>query len=124
MNEKYRKCRKEIAEFISQRNLEELKEGYDCFEKRSSMVKKDVEMISPGGSRTGTRTVFDKMIHDDQRVGSWLSPVNISTSGNLTIIESEHFNSPEHTHHCPPRSVMLVYRDSDTVKTLQLHVSK
>ncbi|HEX6180125.1 MAG TPA: lantibiotic dehydratase C-terminal domain-containing protein, partial [Chitinophagaceae bacterium] len=31
------------------KNIDELKEGYDCFEKRSSMMKQDVEMIQESG---------------------------------------------------------------------------
>lgn len=45
LNEKYRKCRKEIAEFVTQKNTGDLNDAYDCFDKRSELIKKDAEMI-------------------------------------------------------------------------------
>jgi hypothetical protein len=64
------------------------------------------------------------MIYNDRKAGSWLSPLNIITSGNISIIELKHFNSQEHPDHCPDRSVMVIHRTKDKVSTLQLQIFK
>jgi thiopeptide-type bacteriocin biosynthesis protein len=49
LNEKYRKYRKEIAEFVAQKNIDQFKEAYDCFDRRSDFIKEDIEMIKQSG---------------------------------------------------------------------------
>ena len=86
-------------------------------------LNKSVQIVLPDGrSDTGSR-VFENIIADDRRVGSYLTPVNIITSGNISIIEVKHYNSPEHPHHCPPRSVTMLFRKNDEVNKLKLYFS-
>jgi hypothetical protein len=63
------------------------------------------------------------MIVDDRKYGSWLSPFNVVSSGNISIIEARHFNSSEHPQHCPMRSVLVLYRDNTGVSKMSLHPS-
>jgi len=86
-------------------------------------LDKNIQIIFPGGkSNTGNR-VFENMIADDRKHGSWLTPVNVLSCGNISILESKHFNSPEHPHHCPARSVTVLYRKEREVNKMNLHLS-
>lgn len=67
------------------------------------------------------RETFENMVADDRRAGSWLEPVNVLSSGNITILEAKHFNSAEYPTHCPPASVAVLYRSGKQVGRLLLH---
>ncbi len=78
--------------------------------------------IMIGKDQMGTgRKIFEEMLAEDRRAGSWLEPVNVLSSGNITILEAKHFNSVEYPDHCPPASVAVLYRSGKHVERLLLH---
>lgn len=84
---------------------------------------RSIQIVLPGGeSNIGSR-VFENILADDRRVGSYLTPVNVVSSGNISIIEVMHHNSVEHPHHCPPRSVAIMFRGATNVNKMNLHFS-
>lgn len=84
---------------------------------------RSVQIVLPDGqSKIGSR-VFENIIADDKRVGSYLTPVNVVSSGSISIIEINHHNSVEHPHHCPPRSVTVLFRKKHEVNRMNLHFS-
>lgn len=89
-----------------------------------SHFHKDVQIISPGGQEVHDARFFEGMICEDREVGSWLSPVNIISNGNISIVEARHFNSTDHPDHCPPASVMIIYRKKEQVTRIRLQVFK
>jgi RNA polymerase sigma-70 factor (ECF subfamily) len=89
-----------------------------------SHLDKSVQIVLPGGkSNVGSR-VFENLIADDRRVGSYLTPVNVVSSGNISIIEVNHHNSVEHPHHCPVRSLTILFRKNNGVSKMNLHFSR
>jgi RNA polymerase sigma-70 factor (ECF subfamily) len=86
-------------------------------------LDRSVQIVLPGGeSNIGSR-VFENIIADDRRVGSYLTPVNVVSSGNISVIEVKHHNSAEFPHHCPPRSVTVLFRKKEEVNKMNLHFS-
>jgi RNA polymerase sigma factor (sigma-70 family) len=86
-------------------------------------LDKNLQLIlATGKSNTGSWR-FEKMIVEDRKFGSWLTPANVMSCGNISIIEAKHFNSPEHPHHCPPKSVALLYRKKGEVSKMSLYLS-
>ena len=86
-------------------------------------LDRSVQIVLPSGqSNVGSR-VFENIIADDRRVGSYLTPVNVVSSGNVSIIEVNHHNPVEHPHHCPPRSVTVLFRKKHEVNRMNLHFS-
>ena len=94
----------------------------NCKDEFIKHLRNDVQIITPGRTSIRDNRYFEGMIYDDRKAGSWLSPLNITTSGNISIIELKHFNSTEHPDHCPAGSVMVIHRVQDKVTTLQLQV--
>jgi RNA polymerase sigma-70 factor (ECF subfamily) len=68
------------------------------------------------------RLFFESMVASDQVCGSWLKPVEVISSGNVTVIEQQHFNSPEHPQHCPPASVVIIYRNKEKAERVHIHL--
>ncbi|HEU4470669.1 MAG TPA: sigma-70 family RNA polymerase sigma factor [Flavisolibacter sp.] len=83
----------------------------------------EADVVFPSGSRQRGGKVFEQMIESDRSAGSWLRPVNISSSGSISIIESIHFNSSAHPHHCPQRSVLVVYRKGAMASKVFVHAA-
>ena len=96
----------------------------NCKDRFIKHLRNDVRIITPGRKSIHDNSYFEGMIYNDRKAGSWLSPLNIITSGNISVVESKHFNSPEHPDHCPAGSVMVIHRTQDKVSTLQLQVFK
>jgi RNA polymerase sigma factor (sigma-70 family) len=67
--------------------------------------------------------VIEKMVADDQHVGSWLKPVTVFSSGAISIIEAVHFNSGEHPFHCPAQSVAVLYRNKGKANKMHMYTS-
>lgn len=86
-------------------------------------LQKDVQIISSGGKSNNGRKLFEKMIWDDRKYGSWLAPANVTSCGNISIIEARHFNSSEYPHHCPAGSVTILYRNKGEVNKMSFHLS-
>jgi RNA polymerase sigma factor (sigma-70 family) len=85
-------------------------------------LQKDIHLTMPNGKSNIGRSSFEKMIVDDREAGSWLSPSNVTSCANISIIENTHFNSPENPSHCPPRSVLVLYRNERKVNKINFHV--
>jgi len=84
-------------------------------------LEKNVQLtVNSGAPNTGS-VLFEKMILDDRKAGSWLTPANVVTSGNISIIESTHFNSAEHPDHCPSRSILILHRQGRKVARMHFH---
>jgi hypothetical protein len=82
----------------------------------------DARIIFPGGQLNFGYRAFENLIIDDHKHGSWVKPVHVVSSGNISIIESKHFNSVEHPHHCPPGSVIVLSRKKGKADKLNLHL--
>lgn len=87
-----------------------------------SHLAKDVAIHRPAGEPAHDRKLFERIIYNDREAGSWLAPVNVMSSGNISIVESKHFNSSEHPDHCPAASVMIISRIKEKVSRLQMQV--
>jgi RNA polymerase sigma factor (sigma-70 family) len=86
-------------------------------------LQKDMQVVLAGGKQDNGRRLFEKMVMEDRSVGSWLAPVNVVSCGNISVVEARHFNSAEHPHHCPLRSVLVLYRNKKEVSKMNFHVS-
>lgn len=74
-------------------------------------IQKDSTIVAPGNHQIPNgRDFFANLVANDQQCGSWLKPIDIISSGNVTIVDQAHFNSPEHPDHCPPSCVVIIYR--------------
>jgi RNA polymerase sigma factor (sigma-70 family) len=67
------------------------------------------------------RSFFEGLVANDQACGSWLAPVDIISSGPVTVIEQKHFNSAEYPHHCPPSCVVIIYREKGLADRIHVH---
>lgn len=76
-------------------------------------LQKDIEIIFGKDRRNSGSWLIDKEIHEDRKFGSSFTPVNIFSSGAISIVEVKHFNAPEHPDHCPENSVFVFYRKKD-----------
>ena len=94
----------------------------NCKSRFMNHLKKDVQLIFPDGKSNIGRWAFEGMIADDLKAGSWLTPVNVLTCGNISILEAKHYNSPEHPNHCPAGSVAVLYRKKGEVNKMNLHL--
>ncbi len=92
-----------------------------CKNKFVSHIRKGC-IIFPNGKRFSGSDSLENMVQEDRKAGSWLEPVNIISSGSISIIESVHFNSADHPQHCPARSVMVLFREGRKASRLFLHV--
>ena len=88
-----------------------------------SHLDKQVKVVTGPKDSISDRSLFERMVHEDVRVGSFLKPINVITSGNISIIESMHFNSKESPNHCPPRSFMILHREKKQVAKLQILIA-
>jgi|SRR5215831_5934791 len=86
-------------------------------------LEKNVQLVYPDGHLDRGNWRFEKLIIDDRTAGSWLKPTNVLSSGNLSVIETKHFNSSEHPHHCPPRSILVLQRKKAQVQKMNLYLS-
>jgi RNA polymerase sigma-70 factor (ECF subfamily) len=82
------------------------------------------DVVLPTGKRWAGKLIFEQMVREDRQVGSWLQPVNIVSSGNISIIESRHFNSPTHPHHCPTHSILVIFRQGGKASRLFVHTAE
>ena len=87
-------------------------------------LDKNIRIIFAKDKIDTGRTVFENIIANDRKVGSWLRPVNVLTCGNLSIIESRHINPPEHPEHCPYSSVTVLYRHKGKANQMNLHLQR
>ncbi|PSR54988.1 hypothetical protein AHMF7605_16490 [Adhaeribacter arboris] len=76
------------------------------------------------GKKFSGGLVLEKMVEEDRQVGSWLQPVKVFSSGSLSVIEAQHFNSSEHPDHCPPASVAIISRDKGKASQVFIHPSE
>jgi RNA polymerase sigma-70 factor (ECF subfamily) len=86
-------------------------------------LDRSIQIVLPSGQANIGSRVFENMIADDRRVGSYLTTVNVISSGNISIVELSHHNSVEHPHHCPPRSITILFRNKRDVNRMQLQLS-
>jgi hypothetical protein len=94
-----------------------------CKNKFIRHLDDDVQIVLPDGMRNKGRKIFESKIMDDRNCGSWMRPAKLVSSGDISIVETEHFNSAEFPHHCPASSVMVLYRGRSGVHTLKLHTA-
>lgn len=94
----------------------------DCKDRFMHHLQSDVYITLPMNKLHSGRSLFDAMVIEDQEFGSWLMPENIVSCGNISVVDIKHFNSSEHPHHCPFRSVMVLYRNKEKVNKMQLHI--
>lgn len=84
---------------------------------------KDSCISFTNGQKFGGGGVIEKMVADDQRVGSWLEPATVFSSGTISIIETVHFNSSQHPDHCPATSVVVLHRQQGMASQVFVHPS-
>lgn len=92
----------------------------DCKNRFIHHLQKDVQILLLGKPNVGN-SIVEGIIVEDREYGSWLKPVQVVSSGNISIIEIRHFNSPEFPDHCPYSSVQVLYRNKDKVTRMHLH---
>lgn len=85
---------------------------------RQATVVSHTGMLHVGNS------LFEQMVAEDRKVGSWLQPLNIVSSGGISIIEARHFNSSEQPHHCPDLSVLVVFREGGKASRLFIYTGQ
>ena len=66
------------------------------------------------------RNIISHAISEDIRYGSYLCPQEISSSGDISILEGINFNSSEHPDHCPPSTVLVFQRRKDKIVTCNI----
>ena len=86
-------------------------------------MDKNIQIIGPDRRSNIGGQLFEGMIIDDRKHGSWLSPESIVSSDDISIIEVRHFNSLEHPNHCPTRSIVVLQRKKMQVNKMNLHLS-
>jgi RNA polymerase sigma factor (sigma-70 family) len=86
-------------------------------------LQKDIQIILPGRQTVIGNSFFDRKVSEDKEVGSWLQTNNVTTCGDISILEASHFNSPEHPFHCPAQSVAVLYRNKKKVEKIYLYTS-
>ena len=86
-------------------------------------LDKNIRIIGARDKVNTGRSVFENIIANDRKVGSWLQPVNVLTCGDLSLIESRHINPPEHPEHCPSSSITVIYRQKGKASQMNLHLS-
>lgn len=106
-----------------QQSFEGMHRHDDCKNKFLNHLEKNVVLNLPGGKTSLGRNVFDEIIQDDRRAGSWLTPTNIVSNDNISIVEVAHFNSRENPTHCPVRSVMILFRQQRLASKVGIHFS-
>jgi len=84
----------------------------------------DARIFFPGGQLKFGYRAFENLVIDDHKHGSWVKPVQVVSSGNISIIESRHFNSVEHPNHCPPGSVIVLSRKKGKADKLNMHLTQ
>ena len=94
-----------------------------CKNKFIGHLRKESVVFSGGKEHAGYK-LFEELVQSDLKAGSWLQPVNVSTSGNISIVDSVHFNSLEHPHHCPESSVLVICRRQGKASELYLYASE
>ncbi|RDC66250.1 RNA polymerase sigma factor [Adhaeribacter pallidiroseus] len=82
------------------------------------------QILFPNGKSSSGGQVLENMVEEDRRVGSWLQPVRVFSSGRVSVIEAQHFNSSEHPDHCPPTSVAIINRDKGKASRVFFHPSE
>lgn len=75
---------------------------------------KNMELVFTSGKSANGRGLIEKEVYDDREHGSWFEPVNAMSSGNISILEAQNFNSPEFPDRCPPKVVFVLYRNGAT----------
>lgn len=83
---------------------------------------KSVKIYFPGGSLHIGHHAFENLIIDDHKHGSHLKPLEVFSCGNISIVESRHFNSMEHPDHCPSRSIQVLVRKKDKVDKMNFYL--
>jgi RNA polymerase sigma factor (sigma-70 family) len=62
------------------------------------------------------RSLLESAIDDDIRHGSQLCLDDVNSSGDVTIISGVNKNSQEHPAHCPPSTVVVLFRHHDKIE--------
>ncbi|MBC7904290.1 MAG: RNA polymerase sigma factor [Gemmatimonadaceae bacterium] len=104
--------------------FENLHRNPDSLNNLVAHMKKDITLVYPGNKIRHGTDPFSNMVFDDLNSGSWLTPVQVSTAGNLTVVESAHFNSDKYPGHCPDRSVLLIWRQKNEASRISFHLFK
>jgi RNA polymerase sigma factor (sigma-70 family) len=84
-------------------------------------LDKNIRIIHASGQTFTGSQLMEMMVAEDRQAGSSLAPVNIISSGNISIVEVKHFNSSEFPGHCPASSVTVLYRGKGKVSQMNLH---
>jgi RNA polymerase sigma factor (sigma-70 family) len=85
-------------------------------------LKKDVEVVYTSGKRDAGRHLIEKEVYGDREHGSWMEPVNVMTSGSISILEAQNHNSAEFPDRCPPNSVFVLFRDKTQATRINFHL--
>ena len=61
------------------------------------------------------RNLLASAFEEDIRYGSQLCVDDISSSGDISVVSGDNKNSIEHPDHCPPSTVVVLFRDQDKI---------
>lgn len=98
-------------------NAEQRRIFLEHLQQHTKVIPPDKSLINDG------RHFFAGMVANDQACGSWLKPLNIISSGEVTIIEQAHYNSPEHPNHCPSACVVILYRKQAKAERIHIYAA-
>jgi RNA polymerase sigma-70 factor (ECF subfamily) len=87
-------------------------------------LQNDIRITFSRAKTSCGRWLIDREINEDRKFGSWFSPVNIFSSGNISVVEVKHFNSSKYPAHCPESSVFILYRNKGKVNQMTFHHSR
>jgi len=63
------------------------------------------------------RNLLARAFEEDIRYGSQLCVDDICSSGDISVVSGANKNSTEHPGHCPPSTVVVLFRDHDKIVT-------
>lgn len=66
------------------------------------------------------RTLIESEISNDLIYGSRTSVTQVSSSGNISVIEGANFNHPDYPDRCAPFTTLVLFRKNDIVNTAHI----
>ena len=66
------------------------------------------------------RVLLDSALDDDIRHGSHLCVDEVTSSGDVSVISGANKNSKDHPDHCPPSTLVVVFRHNDKIETTHI----
>jgi len=93
-----------------------------AFRELNRHLNGNLELVLTSGKRLHGKDKFIASIYDDLEHGSGIDMVSgCITSGEISVMNIQFSNSPDHPSHCPPSSLIVIERDCKSMKRLKLY---